>query len=194
VPPSASELDDEPELGEEPELELALADALPLEELYPLPEEDALEDPPSGSPCCETSLPPVEHAKAVHAKVRAAAVSVALKPLDMLMNADCPGFRPMTVLSLIVAEPVGAGRIAGGPMTMPSSPGLSMSVFSRTIPVEPENRSPWQHPAAGRNPLGRLGERFRRLWRNPSRCRPATSPTTPCSRMPSAARAARMEG
>jgi hypothetical protein len=64
VPPS--------EPDDEPELELPLVDALPLEELNPLPDDDALGDPPSDSPCGEASLPLVEHAKAVHAKVRAA--------------------------------------------------------------------------------------------------------------------------
>ena len=68
-PPSAPG----PEPDDEPELELPLVDPLPLEELDPLPDEDALGDPPSDSPCCEALLPLVEHAKAVHAKVRAAA-------------------------------------------------------------------------------------------------------------------------
>jgi hypothetical protein len=61
-----------PEPDDEPELEPRLVDALPPEEPDPPPDEDALEDPPSDSPCCEASPPPVEHAKAVHAKARAA--------------------------------------------------------------------------------------------------------------------------
>src|ERR1700721_1566753 len=68
-------------------------------------------------------------------------LNVAVKPLDMLANADCPASRPVTVLSLIVAEPVGAGK-KGGAMTMPSSPGASMTVFSNTIPVDVENVTP----------------------------------------------------
>jgi hypothetical protein len=69
------ELDDEPELEleDEPELELLLADALPLEELDPLPEEDPPEDPPPSSPCCELSVLFAEHPKFAHAKVKAAA-------------------------------------------------------------------------------------------------------------------------
>src|ERR1700689_3864945 len=66
-PPSAPG----PEPDDEPELELPLVDPLPLEGLDPLPDEDALEDPPSNS-FGEAAPPLVEHAKAVHAKVRAA--------------------------------------------------------------------------------------------------------------------------
>ena len=70
---AASEPVPPPEPEPEPELELPPVDALPLEELEPPPDEDALEDPPSDSPGCEALLPFVEHAKAVHAKLRAAA-------------------------------------------------------------------------------------------------------------------------
>ncbi len=64
------ELDDPPELDDE--LLLALVDVLPLEELDPLPDEDELEDPASGSPSCAT-LPALEHPKAAQAKLSAAA-------------------------------------------------------------------------------------------------------------------------
>jgi hypothetical protein len=58
-------------------------------------------------------------------------------PLDILMNADLPVERLFTTLSVIVAEPVGAGKKLG-PMTIPSSPGESMVFFSKTIPVDVE--------------------------------------------------------
>jgi hypothetical protein len=61
-----------PDPDDDPELELPLVDALPLEEVDPLPDEDVLEGPPSDSPYCQASLPPIEHAKAVHARARAA--------------------------------------------------------------------------------------------------------------------------
>jgi hypothetical protein len=65
-------------------------------------------------------------------------VSVAMNPPpDMLMNADFPVARPFTTLSLIVAEPVGAGK-NWGPMTIPSSPGESIVFFSKMIPVDVE--------------------------------------------------------